>query len=57
MTELGSALWTAWVAPPLRSVVTSAVRAARRAAVRTADGARQLELAAERRLMDPGPPR
>jgi hypothetical protein len=57
MSELGAVLVTAFVVPPLRTVVTSAVRAAKRVAAVTTSGALQLELAAERRLMDPGPPR
>lgn len=57
MSELGTTLWMAFVVPPLRTVVASTVRAAKRATSATASRARQIELAAERRLMDPGPPR
>lgn len=56
MTELGPVLWTAYVVPPLRSVVHPAFRLARGTVASLTTGALRLELALERRLMAPGPP-
>lgn len=57
MSERKTVLWMAFVVPPVRSVVRTSVALGYRASQSVLRGLLRVERGAERRLMDPGPPR